>query len=163
MHHDDMSCLHNIWLRNGYELDPCGTVHYCDPEGFVRAVALELSLAPHRLAPEGTCYLRLLLDMNQTELDRVLEAPPGTVAACERGSQALSAEHSRMLRLLALEAVNPAALAPQVPEQPLEPAQKLVFEHVDGRWHCCGRVTVAALLSDLPPSDFLHRGQSACH
>lgn len=152
MHHDELSCLHNVWLKNGYQLGYDGEVHYEDPEGLARAITLELCLAPHRLAPEGTRYLARVLGLGASELDSALELPAGTVAACEAGSEALPPGASRMLRLLVVEALNPGALAPEVPEQPLQPAQKLVFAHTDGRWQCCERVTAAALLTDLPPA-----------
>lgn len=153
MHHDQLSCLHNVWLRNGYCLEHDGEVRYENPDGLARAIALDLCTAPHRLAPEGTQFLRLLLGLTPGELDTALEVPPGTVTACETGSLALPEGRSRMLRLLVMEAVNPGALAPEVPEQTLLPAQKLIFEYSDGRWHCCERVTAPALLSQTPRED----------
>lgn len=150
MHHEHTSGLHNVWLKNGYGPGFGGGIRYDDPAGLLRAIAMELCLSPHRLAPEGTRLLRRLLSKSQEELDAALEVPSGTIAACEAGTQTLPEDRSRMLRLLAMEVLTPAAITTEAPEQNLAPAQKLVFEYVHGRWRCCERVTVPALLTGLP-------------
>lgn len=157
MHHEHTSGMRNVWLKNGYELSLGRGVRYHDPAGLARAIALELCLAPHRLAPDGTHFLRRLLELTQYELDQTLGVPIGTTAACEAGDHVLPEDRSRMLRLLAMEVLNPGAIAPDAPEQPLPPAQKLIFEHVDRRWRCVERITAPALLCEpLVPEPIEH-------
>lgn len=102
--------LEGIYLCNGYEIEEMDGdryTHVRDAEALHRVIALNLVEHRKTLTPAELKFIRIAIDMTQSELAKALGVSSQTVARWEKGQVELPGPADRMLRVLVLVAMLP--------------------------------------------------------